>query len=82
MRSEKATKTIRHVELISYEGSLRQTGLVSPENRMLRGDFIVAFQNPKWVYKKAGERRFASELRGRTRGNGWVVKHWHRLPKN
>jgi len=44
------------------------------EKRRLRGDFIVAFQYLKVVYKQEGERLFMRVDSDRTRENGFKLR--------
>ena len=62
------------MEHLSYEERLRELVWFSLEKRRLRGDLIVAFQDLKGAYKKAGEGLFTRACRDRTRGNGFKLK--------
>ncbi|KFQ59715.1 hypothetical protein N334_03899, partial [Pelecanus crispus] len=70
----RATKMIRGLEHLSYEGRLRDMGWFSLEKRKLQADFIAAFQYLKEAYKKAGEGLFTRVCSDRTRGNGFKLK--------
>jgi len=49
-------------------------GLVSLEQRRLRGDLRAAFQYLKGAYRKDGEGLFTRVCSDRTRGNGCTLK--------
>ena len=49
---EETTKTLRGLELLSYEDMLRELGFFSSERRRLWGDLIVAFQYLKRAYEQ------------------------------
>ncbi|KAK4816979.1 hypothetical protein QYF61_025899 [Mycteria americana] len=70
----RATKMMRGLEDLSYEGRLRGLGLFSLEKRRLWGDLIVAFHYLKGAYKKDAERLFTRACRDRTRGNSFKLK--------
>ncbi|PKU43884.1 hypothetical protein llap_5815 [Limosa lapponica baueri] len=67
----RAMKMIKGLEHLSYEGKLRELGLVRLEKRRLQRDFIRAFQYPKGTYKKAGEGLFTRACSGKMRDNGF-----------
>ena len=60
------------MEHISYKNRLRELGLFSLEKRRLWDDLIVAFQYPKWSYRKGEDRLFSRVCCDRTRGNGII----------
>jgi len=62
------------MEHLSYEERLRELGLFSLEKRRLQGDYIVAFQYLKAVYKKGGDRLFSRACCDKTRGNSFKLK--------
>ncbi|KFV73955.1 hypothetical protein N307_13654, partial [Dryobates pubescens] len=70
----RATRMIRGLELLSCEDRLKELGLFSLEQRRLQGDLIVAFQDLKGAYKKAGEGLLRISGGDRTRGNGMKLE--------
>ncbi|KFV76989.1 hypothetical protein N307_13857, partial [Dryobates pubescens] len=70
----RATRMSRGLEHLSYEDRLRELGLFSLEKRRLQGDLIVAFQDLKGAYKKAGEGLLRIAGSDRTRGNGMKLE--------
>ena len=62
------------MEHLSYEESVRELGLFSPEKSRIWGDNIAAFQYLKGAYKKAGEGLFTRAFSDRARGNGFKLK--------
>jgi len=70
----RATKIIKGTEHPFCEERLRELGLFSLEKRRLWGDLVVAFQDLKGAYKKAGEGLFTRAWSDRTRGNGSKLK--------
>ena len=70
----KATKMIRGLEHLSYEGRVRKLGLFSLEKRRLRGDHIVAFQHLRGSYRQERNRLFTLSDEDRTRQNSLKLK--------
>ena len=64
----RATKMIRGLEHLPYQGMLRELGLFSLEKRRLWGDLIAAFQYRKGAYKQEGSQFFERVDKSRTRG--------------
>jgi len=70
----RTTKTIRVLEQLSYELSLKHSTWVSLEKRRLREDLIMAFQYLKGDYKQKGKQLFRQVESDRTRGNSFKLK--------
>jgi len=71
---EEATKMIQGLEHLCYEDRLRELGLFSLENGMLRRDLTVTFQYLKGAYRKDGENLFSKAFCDRTSSNGFKLK--------
>ena len=64
---------IRGLELISYEGRLREPGLFSLKRKRLQGNLAAAFQCLKGAYQQEQGQLFAPSD-DRTSGNGFKLK--------
>ena len=62
---------IQGMEHCPCEDRLKELGLLSLENKILRGDLIPASQYLKRVYKQEGNQLFTRVDSDRTRGNGF-----------
>jgi len=69
-----AARMMRGLERLSCKERLRELGLVSLEERRLRGDLTVAFQYLKGARKQEGEWLFTRVDSGRMRGNGFQLR--------
>ncbi|PKU44741.1 hypothetical protein llap_4951 [Limosa lapponica baueri] len=93
---QRTTKTIRGLEHLSYEETLRELAC----SALRREGFRETFQYLTGAYRRAGEELFMMECSNRMRGNGFkfkerrfrlhnrnkfftvrVVRHWNRLPR-
>ena len=63
----KATKMVQGMDHLSYEYKVKELGLFSLEKRRLL--LIETFQNPKWSYRKEGDRLFSRVCCDQTKGD-------------
>uniref|UniRef100_K7EZH6 Reverse transcriptase domain-containing protein n=1 Tax=Pelodiscus sinensis TaxID=13735 RepID=K7EZH6_PELSI len=66
----RATRMIKGLENMTYEGRLKELGLFSLEKRRLRRDMIAVFRYLKGFHKEEGENLFILASEDRTRSNG------------
>ena len=65
---------IRGLKHLPYRDMLRELGLFSLEKRRHQEDLIVAFQDLKGAYRKAGEGLLIRMWSKRIRGNGFKLQ--------
>ncbi|XP_050815707.1 uncharacterized protein LOC127054065 [Gopherus flavomarginatus] len=66
----RATRMIKGLENMTYEGRLKELGLFSLEKRRLRGDMTAVFRYLKGCHQEEGENLFTLASNDRTRSNG------------
>uniref|UniRef100_K7F118 Reverse transcriptase domain-containing protein n=1 Tax=Pelodiscus sinensis TaxID=13735 RepID=K7F118_PELSI len=66
----RATRMIKGLENMTFEGRLKELGLFNLKKRRLRGDMIAVFRYLKGCHKEEGENLFILASEDRTRSNG------------